>query len=1026
MARSWSSRLAPAAAFQFCFIGAVAMLKPGANALTLSRFNSGALPWLYMAAAVIAASLALLGGDGKRRKNPGYLVLTGALISAMLAAGLWLELPLVALAAYLFSEAFATQVSLAFWGAMGEAFDAREARKAFSWINGIGMSGAIAGGFLAQLLARFAGALALLVAGAVFLFGAGVAWRFHRAELDPASRSRGAVLRQAGWREVLRAPYMQLLGVLVLGLSLLQQLTDFIFRERATDLVEADMAQLFAAHQLWTGVFCVAFQFFLAELLLRKLGILKYAAVVPATLAALTIGAWALPSVWSAFALKVFEAAASWSLMPVALQLMYAPLPDEFRDGARRTIDGLVRKAGMVLAGLAILALANAVGLAGVFMLCLLICGGVGWALFRIRPHYVEAVHARVAGLEAAGAFEGEERLLGEAIMSSSPEHALRAAEVLERTGLISEVHVRHMLEHRQERVQERGVTLADSLELTALARQLETIIVSGSRRPRDGAIWALARLAPARARQVLPPLLAQTDIGVLAAAIGGLLILEGPEDPNARKMLDGLLARGIDAPPAERREVARLLGRLGSAPPHPDPLPREGRGRQERALIAYLDDGDVTVRRVAIEATGEGNYVELAPRLLRYLSWRDDRRAARAALATLGDAAVPLLSAALDDRSRSRSLRLQLPRVLRLIGTQAALDALLFSNAHDGTEGHDDPSLHYRVGIALAQLHDEHPELKIAVDRQLAALERRRESALALIEPYRDCRAALGEDALLTRLLADRLDQSMELSFWLLGLRRDARGLRRAHTLLLGSDTRRRAWALELIDNVVSPEERELISHHVDAHHRSQPFGAAARLEHHLAILCTSNDFILKACARSVARSTGSWNNPRREDDMNETTVKKLFALEGVEIFARSDVDDVAAVAAVAREQTFLEGAHVYSEGDPGDALYVIVEGAMEARRDGEVVMRMKAKESFGETSLFDGAPRINEVVATLESKVLVIDRRDFLDLLADRPELLAGMFRVLSRQLKTMVVEVTNRRSTGEFSVPIARGSG
>jgi hypothetical protein len=285
------------------------------------------------------------------------------------------------------------------------------------------------------------------------------------------------------------------------------------------------------------------------------------------------------------------------------------------------------------------------------------------------------------------------------------------------------------------------------------------------------------------------------------------------------------------------------------------------------------------------------------------------------------------------------------------------------------------------------------------------------------LIEPYRDCRAALGDDALLTRVLADRLDQSMELCFWLLGLRRDARGLRRAHTLLLGADSRRRAWALELIDNEVSPEERELVSHHVHAHHRSLPFGAAARLRQHLGALCTSDDFILKACARFVARRAGAWTTPHREDDMNETTVKRLFALEGVEIFARSDVDDVAAVAAVAKEQTFAKGAQVYSEGDPGDALYVIVEGAMEARRDGEVVLRMKAKESFGETSLFDGAPRINEVVATMDSKALVIDRRDFLDLLADRPELLAGMFRVLSRQLKTMVVEVASRRGTGEM---------
>jgi len=250
-----------------------------------------------------------------------------------------------------------------------------------------------------------------------------------------------------------------------------------------------------------------------------------------------------------------------------------------------------------------------------------------------------------------------------------------------------------------------------------------------------------------------------------------------------------------------------------------------------------------------------------------------------------------------------------------------------------------------------------------------------------------------------------------------LLGLRHDARGLRRAHALLIGPDARRRAWAMELVDNVLTTEERELVSHYVEAHHRSLPFGAAARLEAHLPGLCASEDFILKACARAVARRLGLWNLPHREDDMNEIIVKRLFALEGVEIFARSDVDDLAAVATVAKELTFAKGARVYSEGDPGDALYVIIEGSMEARRDGETVLTMKAKESFGETSLFDGAPRVNDVVAMENSRALVIDRRDFLDLLADRPELLAGMFRVLSRQLKSMVVEVANRRSTGEM---------
>lgn len=993
MARSWNSRLWPASAFQFFFIGGVAMLKPGANALTLSRYQSSALPWLYMVAALIAALLAVLGAEGRRRLNPGFLALAGGLISLCLAFGLWLEIPLMALGAYLFSEVFATQVSLSFWGAMGEAFDSREARKAFSNVSGVGMLGAIAGGLGAQLAARAAGALALLVVGAIFLMGATLAWRFHKADSEQSSPSRPPAPR-APWREVFAAPYTQLLGALVLGLALIQQLTDFVFRARASQLLEADMADLFAAHQLWTGVFCVVFQFSLAEVLLRRLGILKYAAAVPAILAALTVVAWVVPSVWSAFPLKVFEAASSWSLMPVIIQLIYAPLADRVRDGSRRTIDGLARKAGMIIAGLLILALANVVGLSGIFALSLLVCAGAGWALWKIRPKYIEAVHARVAGLEPTGAFEGEERLLSEALKTGSPEHALRAADILERTGLIAEVHVRQLLSHRQERVQERGVILAGSLNLTGVAKQLEAVIATGARRPRDGAIWALAKVAPERARQILPGLLGQSDVGILTAAAGGLLMLEGPEHAPARQVLEGLLRRGVDAPPAERREVARVLGRLA-------------RPEFAAPLITYLEDSDPSVRRVAIEAAGKGEHLELAPRLLRFLSWRDDRRGARDSLASLGDEVVPLIAAALDDRSRTRSLRLQLPRVLRLIGTQAAFDALLRSRALS------DPSLDYRVVIALAQLHEEHPEFQVDEMRQLDALRERRHRSSAILEPYRDCRAALGEEALLTRILGDRLDQSMELGFWLLGLRRDPRGLRRAHTLLLGSDSRRRAWALELVDNEITPEERALISHHVETHHRTLPIGDAERLPRHLAALCDSEDFILRACARATARGEVG-RSIHREDDMNETTVRRLFALEGVEIFARSDVDDVAAVAAVAKEQSFAKGARVYSEGDPGDALYVIVEGAMEARRDGEVVLRMKAKESFGETSLFDGAPRINEVIATMPSRTLVIDRRDFLDLLADRPELLAGMFRVLSRQLKSMVVEVANRRSS------------
>lgn len=996
--RSEGRRVWPLAAFQFFLIGAVAMLKPGTNALVLSRFQAGALPWLYVVAALVTGGLAVLTAvRAESRQPPQRLALVGGVVALALALGVKLEVPFISLAAYLFAEAFATQLALAFWSTAGDAFDAREARRAFTVINGVGMAGAIMGGWGAQGLARQFGALSLVVVGAGLLLAASVAFRFHPQ--DATAPSRVPAVRQTEWRAIVDLPYARLIAAVVLGFSIITQLTDFVFRERSvTSLAESQMADFFASHQLWTGVFCVLFQFVLAQALLKRLGLLTYITLVPVTLALLSLMAWWQGTMSSAWVLKLFESASSWSLLPVAIQLLYAPLPDASRDRTRRTIDGFLRKAGMGLAGVLLIGLARVLGANGVLAVVVALCAGIALLLWRIRPRYIEAVQSRVSGGEAADLGDVESKVLAEMLAAPSPETAMRAIDLLEQSNGsngLTPAHVRAMLTHPHERVQERGVHWVHRMSLSELSPLLETLIAHAARRPRDAAVWALARVRPERARVVLPPLLLTTDVGLLTAAVGGLLELSKGQDPGAQAMLATLLKRGLRAPVAERREMARLLGRVGGS-------------SGVEPLQKYLDDADTTVRRVAIAAVGEAQLVELMPRLVRFLSWRDERRVARTAIARLGEPVVPMLAATLDDRTRPLALRTQLPRVLREIGTASAFDALLFSNSRD------DPSLHYRVGVSLGRMHEEHPAFSVDETTVHEALERRAEVASLLITPFRDLRASLGESSLLTRAVGDRLDQSLEMSFWWLGLLHDARALRRAHAHLVGADPKRRAWALELLENVLSPRELNLIADQLDVPHRTRPPGDPAGATHALELLCFVDDVVLRSCAREVARRSKVWNEPEQEDDMRDVTLKRLFALEGVDIFAQSDVDDLAAVAAVAREQTFRKGERIYGEGDPGDALYVIIEGAVEARREGEVVLTLRVKQSFGETSLFDGAPRVNEVIATADTQALVIDRRDFLDLVSDRPELLAGMFRVLSRQLKDVVIEMAQRRRT------------
>src|SRR5690606_1408918 len=115
------------------------------------------------------------------------------------------------------------------------------------------------------------------------------------------------------------------------------------------------------------------------------------------------------------------------------------------------------------------------------------------------------------------------------------------------------------------------------------------------------------------------------------------------------------------------------------------------------------------------------------------------------------------------------------------------------------------------------------------------------------------------------------RLDQAFEICFWLLGLLHPPRSLRRIHQHLVGEDARRRAYALELLENLVDSEEMELVSEQIHAHHRELPPGAPGRLSEHLGFLCHGDDHVLRACAREVARRVGLWTLPPMEDDMSD-----------------------------------------------------------------------------------------------------------------------------------------------------------
>lgn len=96
-----------------------------------------------------------------------------------------------------------------------------------------------------------------------------------------------------------------------------------------------------------------------------------------------------------------------------------------------------------------------------------------------------------------------------------------------------------------------------------------------------------------------------------------------------------------------------------------------------------------------------------------------------------------------------------------------------------------------------------------------------------------------------------------------------------------------------------------------------------------------------------------------------------------------------------------------LFLKSDPGDALFVLVEGRVrmvaQTEEGRQVVLNLiRPLDCFGELSLLDGSPRNATAVAETDCVMLVMSRMDFFDLLRSSPEFSLGVLRMLSARFR------------------------
>lgn len=123
--------------------------------------------------------------------------------------------------------------------------------------------------------------------------------------------------------------------------------------------------------------------------------------------------------------------------------------------------------------------------------------------------------------------------------------------------------------------------------------------------------------------------------------------------------------------------------------------------------------------------------------------------------------------------------------------------------------------------------------------------------------------------------------------------------------------------------------------------------------------------------------------------------------------IFQGVSPDAVAALVRQLEPVTFRRGEVVFTEGEPGDTLYIITAGKVKIGRksvDGRdsLITLMGPSDMFGELAIFDPGPRTSTVTALTELKTVVMSRSVLRSWIGDRPEIAEQLLRVLARRLR------------------------
>jgi serine/threonine protein phosphatase PrpC len=146
------------------------------------------------------------------------------------------------------------------------------------------------------------------------------------------------------------------------------------------------------------------------------------------------------------------------------------------------------------------------------------------------------------------------------------------------------------------------------------------------------------------------------------------------------------------------------------------------------------------------------------------------------------------------------------------------------------------------------------------------------------------------------------------------------------------------------------------------------------------------------------------------------EELALKLEVLKGMPLFRYLTYTELVRVMNIAEVKWYEAGDTLITEGQPGEEMFVILSGKVRLNKNGTDITALGKGAHFGEMALVDRGPRSASALAEETSRLLLIRRQDFYEIIKKEPslsvKLLWSFVQVLAERLRKTTADLSGAR--------------